>query len=370
MNYSLYVLGNPNGYDQYPLDANNTIFQNILNACGKGMRLSILRKDQLVQYVYVRKIPGKNNLYLGFVLVVTGIYCTDCNKLIDVFDCLFYDVISKGSLICCEKGNYRYVVDKFIENHSEIKRISVFLKTRIEQELIGSFDLIPLSFQVGNGDCTLFIKDDTTVIGSAIEQFDVVNLINNDSDDKAVSEQDSYWQKPTKIFKSWLFWVMMLVILLLVSIVIASTMQYKSKLRVDSHRYEIEIKRLDSIHQNALDTFKIHLELIGVKNELTPSTHDLEALEALKNIENAESNVLFQKTGRRACLKENIKLYEQKLRKEKDAVSTELANLEKDGLSQGDYPDGLRKKLSLIECILEQLISGCVVSVDIEVCRK
>ena len=39
MNFSLYVIGTPNGYDQYPLDSNSSKFQEILTSCNSESQL-------------------------------------------------------------------------------------------------------------------------------------------------------------------------------------------------------------------------------------------------------------------------------------------------------------------------------------------
>lgn len=180
MNFSLYVLGTPNGYDQYPLDTNSNKFQRVLASCKVESQLSIFRTNQFIQYVYVRKIPSSNDLYFGFCLVLTGVYCLNCHTLNDLFDAAFYDVLMKGRLLRFQKDKYNYTVSKFANNSNEIKRINQFFKTNLESELEKLFVIIPPTFQTGNAPCTLSLKEKAADINAAISQHDVVHLVNDE----------------------------------------------------------------------------------------------------------------------------------------------------------------------------------------------
>ena len=185
MNFSLYVLGTPNGYDQYPLDTNSSKFQRVLTSCKTESQLSVFRTNQLIQYVYVRKVPSSNSLYLGFCLALTGVYCLNCHTLNDLFDAVFYDVLMKGELLRFQKNKYSYTVSKFAENADEIKRINQFFKTKLENELERLFVNIPASFRMGNDSFTISLKENASDINNAISQHDIVHITN---DEKSVSE--------------------------------------------------------------------------------------------------------------------------------------------------------------------------------------
>lgn len=185
MNFSLYVLGTPNGYDQYPLDTNSNKFQRVLTSCKTESQLSVFRTNQLIQYVYVRKVPSSNGLYFGFCLVLTGVYCLNCHTLNDLFDAAFYDILMKGELLRFQKDKYSYTVSKFADNADEIKRINKFFKTKLESELGKLFVIIPPTFRIGNGPYTLSLKETASDINDSISQHEVVHLVN---DEKSVSE--------------------------------------------------------------------------------------------------------------------------------------------------------------------------------------
>ena len=185
MNFSLYILGNPNGFDQYPMDSNSNKFQRVLTSCKTESQLSVFRTNQLIQYVYVRKVPSSNGLYFGFGLVLTGVYCLNCHTLNDLFDAAFYDVLMKGELLRFQKDKYNYTVSKFVDNTDEIKRINQLFKTKLENELGKLFVVIPLTFRIGKEPKTLSLKETASDINVAISQHDVIHLLNNE---KSVSE--------------------------------------------------------------------------------------------------------------------------------------------------------------------------------------
>lgn len=197
MNFSLYLFGNPNGYDQCPLDANNAKFNNELALCRTESRLSIYRDNQLIQYVYVRKVPGSTGLCLGFTLVFTGTYCLNCHSLNELFDKAFYDVLLKGELLRFQKEKYSYKVSKFVDNPNEVKRVNQYFKTIIDDELSGLFVPIPYTFQNGNGETTLSLKESTSNINNAISQYDIVHLTN---DEKSVSELERTQQMLSALY--------------------------------------------------------------------------------------------------------------------------------------------------------------------------
>lgn len=162
----------------------------------------------------------------------------------------------------------------------------------------------------------------------------------------------------------WLLGVAAIVIALL-GCLIAVIATQRGSVETIAISKEDGIHRLDSLYQKAVDKYEFHLNRIGGRNELTNPTHVIEALEALKSIENYEKDVLFKETGRKACLSERISNYEQKLIQERQAISVELKELDNNRMSQGTYPDSLRKKLSMIDRILSQLALGSAVNVEI-----
>ena len=56
MNFDFYLLGTPNGYDQYPLDDKVSLFQSFHETANADTQLTIYRKAALVYYVYSKRL--------------------------------------------------------------------------------------------------------------------------------------------------------------------------------------------------------------------------------------------------------------------------------------------------------------------------
>lgn len=185
MNFSFYILGTPNGYNQYPLDNTGQEFMSFIQQNNAESQLTIKRSGQLVYYVYSRRLQDKTNKFLGFCLVFNGVYCENQKKLSDLFDSAFYDVQMKGELVKFEKGNAVYSINKFSEKALEIERIKTFFKTHIDSGFAGDFAAVSPKFKVGNGSIRISIKENNADIIAAMAEFDIVHVTNNE---KSLSE--------------------------------------------------------------------------------------------------------------------------------------------------------------------------------------
>ena len=185
MNFSFYIYGTPNGYNQYPADNKNEVFQDFVQNDTTESQLTVYRKGQLVYYSYLRKLQEKSAGYLGFCLTFNGIYCKDSKKLFALFDKVFDDVQIKGEFLRFEKGKYTFVVDKFIEKPIEIERIKTLFKYNLENDFNRDFEAIPATFKVGNGKKTISVKEAGKDIQASIAEFDIVHISNNE---KSLSE--------------------------------------------------------------------------------------------------------------------------------------------------------------------------------------
>lgn len=185
MNFSLYLIGNPNRFLEYPIDSYSHQYQQFLNESNSESQIVVCRNEKLVRYVYFRQLPGQKGVFFGFVLVVTGVYCGHHKWLYDFFDNAYYDVLLKGRLLGFEKNRYRYRIENFVEDIDEFKRIETYFRERINQSLGNSFLTIPTTCQIGRGECTLSIEDDEVDVNAAVLKYDIVHVTNNA---KSVSE--------------------------------------------------------------------------------------------------------------------------------------------------------------------------------------
>ena len=197
MNFSFYLLGNPDGYNQCPPDYIDK-FRNVLTSCKTESQIAVFHNEHLVQYVYVRKVPGNEKIFLGFALVFTGVYCNNCHALNELFDRAFYDVLLKGELLRFQKDKYKYLVSQFAEKQVEVNRIYAFFKTEMDGKLSKLFVHTPQSFFMGVGETTLSIKDAVCDINDAVVEYNTVYLTNTE---KTVSELERTQQMLSAIYE-------------------------------------------------------------------------------------------------------------------------------------------------------------------------
>lgn len=185
MNFSIYIYGSPSGYNQYPADSNSDLFQDLAQNKTTESQLTVCRKGQLVYYSYMRSLQEKSNNYLGFCLIFNGVYCQNSQKLFELFDSAFDDVLLKGEMLKFEKDKIVYTVSKFAEKSLEIERIKTFFKEELENNFYRDFVALPTSFKVGNGKKSISVKEANSDILSVIAEFDCVHITNNE---KSLSE--------------------------------------------------------------------------------------------------------------------------------------------------------------------------------------
>lgn len=375
MNFSLYVIGNPNGYNQYPLDSSSAKFQAVLTSCESDSQLSVFRDSQLVQYVYVRRIPGREILYLGFTLVVTGVYCRDCKLLNDLFDSAFYDVLLKGELLHYENGFYRYVVERFADNHNEINRIYNFFKTRINQAFGNLFVTIPSSFQVGKGQCTLSINNDLADINFAIERNEVVHIVGEEKsiiDSECMQqsipdlrvEYEKLQEKYIKLThqkknpKIWILWLLIAVIIMSMASITSIILINK---KVNVAHDEEKVRDLNNKYQEAITDFDSNARNIvhDEHENVGGSFWIIHAFQSLQTISQCESDPFFPLLNTEPVYKEKRLLFRRNLKEAKEIITNE----NKEDLEQGVsnlYIDRIRERLSVLDDYLEKSEEGNV----------
>ena len=198
MNFNFYLLGTPSdGYDQYPLDNNSFVFKKILQTCKSESELTVIRNGQLVHYVFVRKVPGKSGLCLGFALTFNGIYCKNCHALNDLFNEAYLDVLMQGVFLRFQKDKYSYIVARFADEPNEIKRISRFFANKLDKESKCEFSNISSSFKVGRGYKELSIKESKDNINCAFAEYDELRILDKE---KSVSELERTQQMLSNLY--------------------------------------------------------------------------------------------------------------------------------------------------------------------------
>ena len=161
MNFRLYIFGNPNGYDQYPLDDTGELFKHLAQNRQSNSQLSVYRSGQLAYYAYIRNLA--DGYYLGICIVFNSVYCRDIQSFFNIFSGIIFEIAKQGKILKFnKKGAMAFAVQKFCRNETEIKR----LRTVIQEKIDAYTCLISFgnSFKLENNAFkTVFLKDDTYI---------------------------------------------------------------------------------------------------------------------------------------------------------------------------------------------------------------
>lgn len=132
MNFNLYLFGNPGGkFSQIPDDyiaSDIATFQKGL----KSSRLVIMRKMDLVHYIYFEKLD--NTKYIGFCLIFNHAYVQHPKQLVTMFRNLIEDyLVKKGDIIRYTKeGELQFVIKSFSENPLRYQKLHALIKDKFE----------------------------------------------------------------------------------------------------------------------------------------------------------------------------------------------------------------------------------------------
>ena len=148
MNFDFYLFGTPDGYDQYPLDDKEVLFQSFYDK-NCPIQLSLYRNAELVYFTYIRNINAKSGSHFGMSLVFNGAYPANLAEVVAVFESLFVNVVNKGRFL--RKDRHDHVVftgTRLAEAQDEIEELTRNCRTLVENRLSWSETRLPEEYVV------------------------------------------------------------------------------------------------------------------------------------------------------------------------------------------------------------------------------
>ncbi|HIZ69773.1 MAG TPA: hypothetical protein H9966_07840 [Candidatus Prevotella avicola] len=128
MNLSVYIFGSfSKGYSQYPDDYSSAIFQSFAAGAKATTQIAIRRDGNLMYYGYIRQLEqGK---YIGFCVVLNGLYLTQVNDLFTLFEQEIFTLVAEGLLIHFnERGEIETNVERLYLNQDEAAPVTQSLR--------------------------------------------------------------------------------------------------------------------------------------------------------------------------------------------------------------------------------------------------
>lgn len=135
MNFNLYLFGTIKGrYSQYPNDyIASTI--SIQQQITEGARLTIIRKNDLVHYIFTERIDQNNSI--GLCVIFNKARVNRPKKLIEMFQNLLENrIVERGKIIKYDKsGHLSFMVETMTECGAEFEKLHAFVNDEFESNV-------------------------------------------------------------------------------------------------------------------------------------------------------------------------------------------------------------------------------------------
>lgn len=150
MNFDFYLLGTPNGYDQYPLDNKTDLFRSFHDEVKSDTQMTIWRNAEVVYYVYTRNLrTAGTNQYFGMVIAINGLYLSHIGNVFNVFEQLCSNIALRGSILQIDStGKIKFVHSRFIDTLDEIETTIRDCRDLVEINLRNDFKHLPDEYVV------------------------------------------------------------------------------------------------------------------------------------------------------------------------------------------------------------------------------
>ncbi len=150
MNFDFYLLGTPDGYDQYPLDDKVDLFRSFHDDVKSDTQMTVWRNAELVYYVYTRNLrtAGKNQ-YFGMVIAINGLYLSHIGNMFSVFEQLCSNIALRGRILKFDKtGKIQFVHSRFVDTPDEIEITIRDCRELVETNLRNDLRHLPVEYVV------------------------------------------------------------------------------------------------------------------------------------------------------------------------------------------------------------------------------
>lgn len=161
MNSSTYIFGElSEGYTQYPEDSSSNLFKDIQNQCTAPSQLIIHRDENMMYYIYVRKLD--KNKYIGFAIAINGYYFAQIQPLFSLFEKEIEDLVETGVLINLSSYNGEITSDLASLKNEEEEVVSVISSLQSKANNLKNLRKLPaIDFSVSISSRKLFKDTDT-----------------------------------------------------------------------------------------------------------------------------------------------------------------------------------------------------------------
>ncbi len=230
MNFDFYLLGTPDGYDQYPLDDKVDLFRSFHDDVKSDTQMTVWRNAELVYYVYTRNLrtAGKNQ-YFGMVIAINGLYLSHIGNVFSVFEQLCSNIALRGRILKIDKtGKIQFVHSRFVDTPDEIEITIRDCRELVETNLRNDLRHLPVEYVVQRRAITVSFDEEfaESKLNGLLKEYTCIHFTRAENEgagyiDMVVTrlyEENRNLQKQYKLLnrqKKQMKWVVLLLLLIL-----------------------------------------------------------------------------------------------------------------------------------------------------------
>lgn len=193
MNFDFYLFGTPDGYDQYPLDDKEILFQSFYDK-NCPVQLTLYRKAELVYFTYLRNLDVKGIHYFGMSIVLNGSYPDSISEVLEVFDLLFDGIVRRGRILARNSyGKVYFACSRLSESMEEVEVTTRECRNLVETRLERLEKALPEEYAVQSREA-FFAFDSGFIpvnLDESLKYYDRIHFKKTESGKPAASESVS-----------------------------------------------------------------------------------------------------------------------------------------------------------------------------------
>lgn len=176
----------PGGFSSYPQDHTKKIFEVFVSKSKNTCQIVLHRKDNLLHYGYVRRMPDNN--FLGICLCIDCIY-NNVKHLFSVFDDIYASMIKKGDILKISSGKSIYwATKKFASETVPLTEYTNQIIERIRISADNTQPLPPVDFSISINDCfDLSLENSSDQIIDATKRYTNLYIVKKESEIERVT---------------------------------------------------------------------------------------------------------------------------------------------------------------------------------------
>lgn len=348
MNFDFYLLGTPDGYNQYPMDKMVDLFRSFHDEVKADTQLTVYRNAELVYYVYTRNLraAGKNQ-YFGMVIALNGVYLSHIGNVLSVFEQLCSNIALRGRILKIDKtGKIQFAHSRFLDTPEEIETVLHECRDLVEKHLWNYQKQLPEEYVVPIRAITITYNDDFNnhQLNNLLKEYNRIYFTDADNENEEYFDEliarlyednrnlkEQYRQLNSQK-KQYRFVIILLIMLAVVGGTLVSVNHYV-------HLKHVEIREKNARIQDQSDSIQYQSTRIQDQSDTIQNQNTL--IQDQSDTIGAQINRNKRLTNEKDRLAQSVSSLQLKIRQLRDSVKNQEDELGMKALEL----DGLRRNI-------------------------